>query len=372
MRIGIDCRLWNESGVGRYIRNLVKNLQALDKDNTYVLFVLNKDYDNVKSIIHNSKFIIHKANIRWHTFSEQLLFPLLLVREKLDLVHFPYFSVPILYSGKFVITIHDLIPLHFATGVATTLPQIFYGLKRLGYKLVIRKASDKAIGIITVSKATKEEIIKHLNVDPDKVVVTYGGVDEKVSSIKQQVSSIKGKYFLYVGNAYPHKNLERLLKAFSILVSKYPNISLVLVGKEDYFYKRLKEKVKKKKLENKVIFYGEAKDEDLAPLYKHAISLVVPSLMEGFGLPALEAMVNNCLVLASDIAALREVCEEAAIYFNPYDIDDIKNKMEKALKENWDKNLKTGFTRAKNFSWEKMAKQTLKVYIRLRINSQAH
>lgn len=366
MRIGIDCRLWNESGVGRYTRNLVKNLQELDKINKYVLFVLSRDYDSVKSIIHNSRFIIHKVDILWHTVEEQLIFPLILNKEKLDLVHFPYFSLPIFYRGKFIVTIHDLIPLHFATGRATTLPQPLYKLKRLGYKFVIKKAAQKAAKIITVSNATKEEIVKHLGVSENKVIVTYEGVDGKILNPKHEIRN----YFLYIGNAYPHKNLERLLEAFKLIQTSQvrrlrparSTIKLVLVGREDYFYKKLREKVRRMKCRDNIIFYGEADDDQLQSLYKNARALVIPSLMEGFGLPALEAMQNKCLVLCSDIAALREVCSDAAIYFNPYDENDIKEKMRSVVTGNFKENLEEGLKRAKLFSWEKMVKQTLAVY----------
>ncbi len=173
------------------------------------------------------------------------------------------------------------------------------------------------------------------------------------------------KYFLYVGNAYPHKNLDRLLQALNILISQYPNISLVLVGKEDYFYKRLKEKVKKMNLEKSVLFCGQVSNEELISLYRNAKALVMPSLMEGFGLPGLEAMANKCLVLASDVPALREIYSDAAVYFNPVDIDDIRKKMEDVCfndLNHFSQNIEKGLQRVKLFSWEKMAKETLRVY----------
>lgn len=362
MKIGIDCRLWNESGVGRYIRNLVKNLGEIDRKNEYVLFVLTKDLKNIQFQISNFKFQIVTADVRWHSVEEQLMFPSILNKEKLDLVHFPYFSVPLFYTGKFVVTIHDLIITSFDTGQATTLPLPFYKIKRLGYKLVIRKAARRAGKIIAVSNSTKNDIVRFLGIDANKIVVTHEGIDEKISKINGKWKMINGKYFLYVGNAYPHKNLERLLTALNVLISQYPNIFLVLVGKEDYFYKRLKEKVKEMNLANNVIFYGETTDEELSKLYKNAKVLILPSLMEGFGLPALEAMANKCLVLASDIAAFREVCADAAIYFNPYEINDIAKKMKESLLNDFSKNIDEGLKRAKMFSWEKMAKETLKIY----------
>ena len=194
MKIGIDCRLWNETGVGRYIRNLVAQLHILDRVNNYTLFVLTKDYASVVSQMANArplanssagevgrgKWRIVRVDIRWHTLGEQVKLPQILNKENLDLVHFPYFSVPIFYNRPFVVTIHDLIINHFPTGKASTLSFPIYNLKLLGYKFVIAQAAKKAKEIITVSSATKKEIVDHLGVDGEKVVVTYEGVDDKI------------------------------------------------------------------------------------------------------------------------------------------------------------------------------------------------
>lgn len=365
MKIGIDCRLWNETGVGRYIRNLIKELQIIDSKNEYVLFVLNKDYNQVNSQLSTLNFQLVKADIRWHTLEEQLRFPSILNKENLSLVHFPYFSVPIFYNRPFIVTIHDLILHHFPTGRASTLPLFFYKLKLLGYKFVISKAVQKAKRIITVSNSTKEEILDHLKIKENKVVVIYEGIDEEIQSSNLKVKNlVKGKYFLYVGNAYPHKNLERLLEAFNALSS---DVKLVLVGKEDHFYKRLKEKVRKMKLTDKVIFLQNVNDEELASLYKNAIALVVPSLMEGFGLPAIEAMANKCLILASDIPSLKETCGNVALYFNPLSIDELSEKLNIVTSHTTEYGMleelrKKGIERAKFFSWKKMVQQTLAVY----------
>ena len=324
MIIGIDARLWSEGGVGRYIRNLIKQLQILDRKNEYILFM--RSEDRQKFEIRNSKFEIKIADIRWHSIEEQLRFVNVLNRENLDLMHFPYISVPIFYNKPFVVTIHDLIPFHFSTGEASTLSLSLYKLKFLGYKFILSAAAKKAKKIITVSNATKKEIADHLKVSEDKVRVTYEGIDDKITNPKSQIPNklqntkykiLNTKYFLYVGNAFPHKNLERLLEAFNILISQYPNILLVFVGKEDFFYKRLKSEVYKRRISN-IVFLHNITDEQLGSLYKSALALVSPSFMEGFGLPALEAMANNCLVLASDIPAHREICENEAIYFNTH------------------------------------------------------
>lgn len=171
MKIGIDARLWNETGVGRYIQNLVAHLVEIDRQNHYLLFLRRKEFENIK--LPSSNWEKKLADIRWHSLKEQLILPFILRREKLDLVHFPYFSVPIFYPGKFVVTIHDLILDHFDTGKASTLPLPFYKIKRLGYKIVTWLALWRAQKIITVSQSTKKEIIAHYKIAPEKIVVTY-------------------------------------------------------------------------------------------------------------------------------------------------------------------------------------------------------
>src|ERR1035437_5626990 len=109
MRIGIDARLWEQTGVGRYIRNIIANLQKIDKKNHYVLFIRSQDLESVSAQVKNKNWEIVETNIKWHSLSEQVQFPLVLNKAKLDLVHFPYFSVPILYKKPYVVTIHDLI-----------------------------------------------------------------------------------------------------------------------------------------------------------------------------------------------------------------------------------------------------------------------
>jgi glycosyltransferase involved in cell wall biosynthesis len=363
MKIGIDCRLWDETGVGRYIRNLVLNLQKIDKKNEYTLFVLSKDYENIKSQISDNEknWKLRLADVRWHTLEEQVKFPQILNNENLDLVHFPYFSVPIFYNHPFIITIHDLIVDHFPTGRASTLPWPIYGLKLLAYKFILAQAARRAKEIITISNAAKDEIIDHLKINSQKIAVTYEGVDDKIINPKLQIPNKpqNTKYFLCVGNAFPHKNLDRLIESFKTLNS---DVNLVLVGKEDYFYKRLKEKVEQMGLSGKVIFRQNVGDEELSNLYQNALALIMPSLMEGFGLPALEAMANNCLVLASRIPSLQEICKDAAVYFDPYNVNDIAEKMKHAVSVDNSKKRKKGLERSKFFSWKKMAKETLRIY----------
>lgn len=356
MTIGIDARLWNETGVGRYTRNLVRNLQKIDNENEYFLFVWKLDEGSIKKEFKSSEWHIIPTNIKWHSASEQISYGSFLKKYNLDLMHFAYFSLPLFYPRPFVVTIHDLIIHHFPTGKASTLPSPVYFLKRLFYLFLTKATAKRAKAIITVSNSTKKEIIDHLGISEDKIFITYLGVENSLS-VASSKKLIKDPYILYVGNAYPHKNLKAMIQAFKKV--KKNKEKLVLVGRRNFFYERLEKEFN----DPNIIFFGEASDKDLQSLYANANAFVIPSLMEGFGLPPLEAMKNSCFVIASDIPSIREVCLDSAVYFNPYDISDIADKIELAF-GSFDKTkfIEKGKLRVKDFSWEKMAQETLRVY----------
>ncbi len=363
-RIGIDARLWNETGVGRYIRNLVSELSKIDKKNEYVLFLKKDTFDSLKIPAENFKKVL--ADIHWHTFKEQLQFSQILTKEKLDLVHFPYFSVPVAYPGSFVVTIHDLILHHFPTGKASMLPLPLYWAKQIAYRLIIWQTALRAKKIITVSHATAGQIEKDLGIKTAKIVVTYEGVDEKLLTVNHESLTSNNPYFLYVGNAYPHKNLERLLDAF-LLFHQHDNThtKLILVGKKDYFYNRLQAKIVQMELQEYAHIESHVTDDTLMHLYSGATALIIPSLMEGFGLPGLEAISNKCIVLCSEIPVFKEIYEDAVIYFDPLRIEDIAKKLENLqnMKQEEKKLLQEkGNKILQHFSWKHMAAQTQQVY----------
>lgn len=362
MKIGIDARLYSQTGVGRYIRNLINELKKIDTQNEYIIFLLPEDFDKVS--VNSPKWTKKILNVKWHSLMEQIRLPFLLKKEKCDLIHFPYFSVPIFYPGKYVITVHDLIMNHFNTGQASTLPLPIYRLKHAFYGLIIRQAIKKSARIITVSKATKHEIMDHYSVSDSKIDVIYEAselIDEAQNTGQKNIED--KKYFLYVGNAYPHKNLETLISAFKQINEKYDNVQLVLVGGKDYFYTRLQNKITEQKISN-IIFYGSATDTELIKLFKNAIALISPSLMEGFGLPAVEAMSLGCTVIASNIPSLTEICGDGALYFNPRNPGEL-HKIITQLMDNKDirkKQIQKGFEQSKKFSWKKTAKETFQTY----------
>ncbi len=369
MKIGIDARLWNESGVGRYIRNLVFELSVIDKDNDYVLFFRKEEFNQVE--IRAKNFTKKLADIPWHTLSEQLKFPAVIAEEEVDIMHFPYFSVPIFYNRPFIVTIHDLILHHFPTGKASTLPRFVYSAKYFGYKLILQAAADKSSKIITVSSATKSEIRDHLQIRDEKIVVIHEGIAKLKASqklennIKKFSSFENGQYILYVGNAYPHKNLQLLIHAFLEARKTNETSQLILVGTRDYFYARLEKSFKDAVDANAIVFFGKATDDELALLYENAKATIVPSLMEGFGLPVLEAMSCGSLVIASNIPALKEIGGDVPIYFNSNSLDELETIIQEVLGKSsatYKERIEKGKALVKKYSWQKMAKETLKIY----------
>jgi glycosyltransferase involved in cell wall biosynthesis len=173
MKIGIDARLISETGVGRYIRNLIAELGKIDRTNCYVVFLRKNSFDAFT--LPNARWEKRLADIGWHSVAEQLFMPEIFSREHLDLLHVPYFNVPLFYFGKFVVTIHDLTILHFDTGKATTLPYLFYKIRRLGYYISLLKALFWSEKVIAVSESTKKEILDHFDVFPEHIGVIYEG-----------------------------------------------------------------------------------------------------------------------------------------------------------------------------------------------------
>ncbi|MDP3957554.1 MAG: glycosyltransferase, partial [bacterium] len=268
MRIGIDARFYGSvgKGLGRYTEKLIEHLEKLDTDNDYVVFLRRENYDEY--VPRNVRFKKALAQYAWYGFSEQLLFPLRLLLFRLDLIHFPHFNVPLLYPKKFIVTIHDLILLHYPTLRNSTRTAFLYRLKFAAYRFVIASAIRRAEHIITVSYFTKADILDRYPSARGKVSVTYEAADPACQFLpSEQTERLLGRlgllreaspdvrsplvrdilkpYLLYVGNAYPHKNLEAFLRVAPL----FPAYQFVLVGKEDHFYQRLKRIVEEQELQ---------------------------------------------------------------------------------------------------------------------------
>ena len=173
MRIGIDARFYGPSsgkGIGRYTQQLIANLEKIDYQNEYFIFLRKENFDLY--LPQNKRFHKILANYKWYSFKEQVYFPFKLYKLKLDLVHFLHFNIPLLYFRKFIVTIHDLIH-QKSSQESSTLPLFVFFLKKMAYFVVIKSAIKRSKKIITVSYFSKEEIVKYYSVKPNKIFVTY-------------------------------------------------------------------------------------------------------------------------------------------------------------------------------------------------------
>ncbi len=369
MRIGIDARFFGpqETGIGRYVERLISHLEELDDRHLYVLFLRPKAWDLWQP--KNSRWSKVLADAHWYSLTEQRLLPGIFRRADLDLLHVPHFNVPLMYRRPFLVTIHDLILDQFPTERATTLEPLLFKVKLAAYRAVVRHAIRDSRAVITVSEHSKRDVIDRFHLDPQRVHVTYEAVDPMPEGGAFETlaeSGVHQPYLLHVGNSYPHKNLERLLEAVHLANTRGDDCQIVLVGKRDYFSRRLEAEAAQRGWRN-VLFYGFASDQELVTLYRHARAYFFPSLAEGFGLPGLEAMQSGAPVFASRASCLPEIFSTAAGYFDPRSVEDIARSIHSALHDTLlrQRLIAAGKQRLQDFSWATMAAQTLKLYEQL-------
>lgn len=360
MKILIDARLYGleNAGLGRYLINLISSLIKIDDHNSYTVLLKSNYYDRLQLPANWQKVL---ANFDHYSWEEQVKLPILINSLKPDLVHFPHFNVPLFCPRPYVVTIHDML-MHKQKGMsATTLPEWEYGLKRLGYRIVFDRAVRMAKKIIVPSNTVKQELESFYHLDSKKIVVTYEGVESPKFNYQTNIKLAK-PYFIYAGNAYPHKNLETAMEA---VVQLNEEVNLVIVSARNVFVERLKKLIAKNGWQKKVILLGFVPDDKLFSLFKHSLGFVFPSLSEGFGLPGLEAMAAGTVCLCSDIPIFKEIYNERVIYFDPRSVTSIEQSMEVVIK--MDKNtrekmIENGKAFVKTYSWDTMARQTLAIY----------
>ncbi len=373
MRIGIDCRtILNPSvgegaGVGHYTYYLVKHLLKLDKKNKYVLF-----FDHRSSSV--QEFKRKQVEIIRFPFSEykrylpyaysHVFVTRVLNQANLDLFHSPANVIPLQYTKPAVVTVHDLAIYQH--------PEWFPPKQDFSVKVLVPRSLAKAKQIIAVSHSTANDIKKEFHIPASHITVIHEGYEAVKMPSKLATHAVRKKfklseqYFFYVGTLEPRKNIAGMIQAFDTLVRRkprrYKNVQLVLAGAKGYQFQDNYKAIQSVK-SGSVRYVGYLSSKDKQALLQGALGFVFPSLYEGFGLPVLEAMAAGTPVITANVASLPEVAGKAAILVNPTSSLALQTAMDKLMSAKVRSTYsKRGKRQAKQFSWERCAKETLKVY----------
>jgi len=364
VRIAIDARKLRDFGVGTYVRNLLRHLARLDASTEYVVFCHREDAATIDELGENFRAVTEAAG--GYSVREQFAVPLALRRERACLFHAPHYVLPLLTPCRSVVTIHDCIHLRF--------PQ--YLPNRLGYAYArgsMWVAAHRSARVLTVSEASKRDILDYFRIPESKVTVIHNAIDERfheeppadeVVRVSERYQ-LKDPFILYAGNIKPHKNLERLIEAFHIIRrGDLEQVKLLIIGDEISKYARLRRTVHRYKLHKHVRFFGFVPDATLAILYRLARVFVFPSLYEGFGLPPLEAMASGTPVITSNVSSLPEVVGDAAMLIDPYEPEAIAGAMRRVLVDDRlrDDMRERGLARAREFSWGRSVQRVRDIY----------
>jgi len=359
MRVCIDARKINDSGIGTYIKNLLKEIAISDVSHEY--FILEGVAGSTESFLGKLPQNFTPVHVRSKIFGfmEQIELPLLIIKNRIDIFHSTHYFLPFIKTCRYCVTICDLIPMIF--------PEQFSLLKRSYLMAMIRWAVINSDRIFSISEATKNDIVKLFGEKYEKKTdVILLAAENCVQNLLEAETSqdqffkanniVKGEYLLYVGLGKPHKNLERLVAAHEKLNIKN-SIQLVLVGNIDKELPFLKNKAN-------IIITGKVSDDQLAAIYFNAKIFVLVSLLEGFGLPILEAMASGVAVVTSNISSMPEVAGDAAEIVDPYSVDSIYNGILGLLKDENKRRryIELGYERIKRFSWHDTAIQTIASY----------
>jgi glycosyltransferase involved in cell wall biosynthesis len=365
LKIGLDARniLSKQTGIGRRAYHLIKRLSELDSENEYIII---KRSSYQPKIVDKENF--REISIPYDPSSFRSCF--LGFKEindlTLDIYHsFFHFLPGRLQAKRIIVTLHDLMWIDYPELVFND----FFRQRfiRIYGNIFIKRALENSDSIVAISNQSKQHALKRYNLSAEKIHVIYNGIDhayfDKYASRKIPDAFQNRKYIYSIGHTRPYKNIPRVITAFKRISDEFPDVELIIVGRGDYESK-LKKQVAEYELQNRVIFVGHLPDEIMIPLFKNALFLVFPSLIEGFGLPLIEAMELGCPVLASNIPVIEEICGDAYEKVDPYSAVDIAKGMSKLLSsEIYREDLREkGHERAKFFSWEESAKELLSLF----------
>ena len=337
MRIGIDARFYGPrvggGGIGRYVQELITHLQQIPTQHQYILFLKKENFH--ECTITNPHFEKRMADVHWYGLAEQRFMPRIIREAQVDLMHYPHWNIPIFARTPFVVTIHDLILLEDRHSARTSANnRLLHGFKYAAFRTVLETAIHGSRQIITVSKYSKHSILQHFGVQEKKVHVVHNGITPLHTKRKINLRDlgVLEPYFLYVGNAYPHKNLEMLMHAFALFCELEPYVQLVIAGRRDVFSRALEQEARQIQIPtDRLRFIDLPSDEEIGTLYEHAHLFIYPSRLEGFGLPPLEALTHHIPVAVARSSSLPEILSDCASYFDPDDIEQLVQIMRQSV-----------------------------------------
>jgi glycosyltransferase involved in cell wall biosynthesis len=357
LKIAIDVRKWRDFGIGTYVRNLVRHLGRLDRETTYFLFCNPADEATLRDLSENFVPVVDRSP--GYSVREHLSIPLKLRRLGAELLHSPHYVRPLLCTVPSVVTIHDCIHLLF--------PQYLPNRMAWRYaRYMMGNAIRHSVVVFTVSEASRADILRFYPwANPEKVHVVPNAIDtellrdpgpDEMERVRERYQ-IRGRFVLFTGNVKPHKNLERLIRAFALVreQSGHGDLQLLLIGDDVSRYGSLRRAVESTKLRQDVRFFGFVPPATLAALYRMASVFAFPSLYEGFGLPPLEAMSCETPVVTSRMSALPEVVGDAAVQVDAYSVEDIATGISRVLDDDALRAdlIQKGRERAQAFSWDR-------------------
>lgn len=369
MRVGVDATAVprQRTGAGNYIVNLVRTLGQVDSTNEYVVFgksahepdlLPNGGTSNVRFI--RQDFPGRGARLAW----EQVGLPRQVRALRLDVLHSPHYTMPLRHAARSVVTFCDMtFVLH---------PDLHERVKRIFFPTMMRLSARRADRLIAISESTRDDLVRMWGVDRSRVTAIPLAADaefhprsqEEITEACGRYGLRPGGYILYVGMLEPRKNVDRLVEAFGTVADQLSGIDLVIAGRRGWMYEEIFARVEALGLRDRVRFTGYVVSEDLRALYSGARLFAYPSKYEGFGLPVLEAMSCGAPVVTTNVSSMPEVAGDAAILVAP---DDVAGLAAALLRVSGDHALRDdlrcrGLARAKTFSWERCAHETIAVY----------
>lgn len=367
--IAIDARKVRDFGIGTYVRNLVRELADIDRENTYLLLVGSRGREALEELPENFETIIERSPV--YSIRELVALSWKLTRANVDLYHATHYVLPAFLPCRTVVTIHDIIHLLYPQYLPNRLA--FYYAERM-----IRRSLNRGQRIISVSKNTRKDLIKYFNIEGSKIEVVHNGIEEVFhtsleSDDRQRRLAEVGlgdgqPYLLFVGNPKPHKNLDRVVQAYSraLRLHDFPH-SLVCVGDREGMEFKIRQRAEQLGIGDRIVLLGHVDQDALPAIYQGAALFLYPTLYEGFGLPVVEAMASNVPVITSNTSALKEIAAGYADLVNPLDVEAMAAAIVSCISDpdHGDSLRKLGRRRARDFSWKKAAKETHEIYMQV-------